>query len=196
MKNFVVAIPLFDGKMAVGAYRLLDHSGEKLFGLTDDHLQMSDAWQAPSLQLLEQVGIEPFTGGMRLYVDINQYQLLLGYPKNMRIPADQLVCVLPSNIPTDDAVVDRVKDLWELGYGIALDGPIEKERDNPILQMANSLMLDRRNHRFNENLQNILQYRNAKNFVIYNVPDMETYRQLSTFSNALFAGSFYNQPIT
>ncbi len=63
---FVVAVPLFDNKMAVQAYRLSDRNAHKLFGTANDYQAAGEFLLTHGLKLVERVGVEPFTGNKKL----------------------------------------------------------------------------------------------------------------------------------
>jgi hypothetical protein len=85
MKTLIVAIPLFNSKMAVEAYRLNSRGGQNLRGMMDDYLSVSDAILTPGLDLTKKIGVEPLAGNCSLFVDINEYHLLMGVPLAPRV---------------------------------------------------------------------------------------------------------------
>ena len=64
MSVLITAIPLFDGKMVVKAYWLRDHNAEIALDVRGDFRGKNQAYQLPGLELIQQIGLEPFSGEM------------------------------------------------------------------------------------------------------------------------------------
>ena len=111
MTTFIVAIPFFDSDMSVHAYRLNSRSGKKLLGMLVDEMSMSDAVLTPGLDLIKSLGVEPLTGGFPLFVDINEYHLLMRASLSLEINPELLVCTLPSKVNADGAVMEKCREL-------------------------------------------------------------------------------------
>ena len=142
MKTFIVAIPFFDSDMSVQAYRLNSRSGEKLIGMMAEDMSVSDAVLTPGLDLVKTLGVEPLTGGTPLFIDINEYHLLMRIPIGLDIDPEMLVCVLSNRINPDAAVIEKCKELKELGYGIAIDGIPEGLTKNPMFEYIDYIIVD------------------------------------------------------
>ena len=198
MKTFIAAIPFFDSNISVEAYRLNFRSGEKLLGMMDSTMKVSDAVLTPGLDLVKTLGVEPIAGDRPLFIDINEYHLLMReVPLTLSSSANMLVCVLPNNILPDDAVLSRCKELKELGFGLAVDGFLEGHTNNRLFEMVDTIIVDitdlKTDKRFINAMANLSR---LKKVVLTNIPDMETFEQLNSLTNTLYSGDFYNQPIT
>ena len=197
MKVFIVGVPLFNKDMAVKAYRLCDRSGDRALGIQNDFRRMSEAFISPGLDLIERIGLEPFAGDKLLFADLNMYQLLVGRPSNIGINPSKLICVLPGDIPINDRVVERCAGLKEKGYRLALEGIPETIDDNPLISMADYLILDYLAPNFTTSHFNARTYLSKLNLVFSNIPDTESCdRLMARNPNALFTGGFYSSPIT
>lgn len=197
MKTFIVAVPLFNADMTVTAYRLSDRNGEKLFGTMDDFREFSDSLQTPGLELVEKLGIEPFAGNAPLFVDVNQFQLLMGIPANMNLAVDKLVCVIPGRTKTDDeAVLDRCAQLKHRGYKLALDRVPLTVRRNPFMEIADYIFIDYKSSGFESDMQLLKSSFSKATIVFTGIPDMKTFDKFLSVKSALFSGAFYSDPIT
>ncbi|MCL1805587.1 MAG: HDOD domain-containing protein [Clostridiales bacterium] len=197
MKVFIVGVPLFDKDMAVQAYRLCDRSGDRAIGIQNDFRRMSEAFISPGLDLVEQIGLEPFAGDKLLFADLNMYQLLVGRPSNIDIHPSKLICVLPGDIPVNDRIIDRCGGLKEKGYRLALEGIPEVINDNPIIPMIDYLILDYLSPSFTSAHFNARTFLPKLNLVFSNIPDDESFERLVARNlTALFTGGFYSKPIT
>ncbi len=194
MSMLIVPEPLFDSDMAVKAYRLCSHDGSKLFDV--EHLGViDDIFSNPGLDIVEKIGIEPFTGEKLMFADISHMQMMTGIPLNMNIDPKYLVCVIPAKLLSNKEDVDLIRKLIGGGYQIALDG-YPTQLDSPIMQFVKYIMLDYRNSQFSSLYYHSHAINNNIKIVISNIPDMDTFKQLRKDKNAYFTGGFYSQPIT
>ena len=93
MKTLIVAIPYFDSNMSVEAYRLNTRGGQKLLGMMDDYITPWDAVLSPGLDLVKTLGAEPLAGDRPLFIDINEYHLLMKVPMTLGILPEKLNCI-------------------------------------------------------------------------------------------------------
>ena len=197
MKTLIVAIPFFDSQMAVGYYRLCSRSGQNLLGMLNEYVSPTEAVLSPGLDLVKTLGAEPLSGKCPLFVDINEYHLLMRIPLSLGITPDKLICVLPGNIRPDDAVISRCRELKDLGYAIATDGLLYGHTDNPLFELTDYVIIDTNDYKEDDTLvKDSKNLAKIKKVVLSNIPNMERFNKLSGISNALFSGEFYNQPIT
>jgi len=196
-KTLIVATPLFDSNMAVEAYRLKSRSGKKLLGMMDDYITPWDAVLSPGLDLVKTIGVEPLTGICPLYVDINEYHLLMGVPLTLGIPPELLVCVLSNKLKPDDKVMEKSQELKDNGFLIAIDGFLEGHTKNPLFELVDIIIIDTRDYKSVSSLIDAVKVLSKiKRIVLTNIPDMERFETLSGITNTLYSGGFYNQPIT
>jgi len=197
MKTFIVAIPFFDSKMSVTAYRLNSRSGSTLLGMMAEEMSMSDAVLTPGLDLVQTIGVEPLTGGCPLFIDINEYHLLMRIPILLNIAPEMLVCVLQNNIKPDEAVLERCRELNNLGFKIAVEGFLEGHTQNPLFEHIHYIVLDIKDFTLDEKFtKTIKALAQLKHIVLSNIPDMDTFNSIAGFPNTVYCGGFFSQPIT
>jgi len=197
MKTFIVAIPFFDSKMSVGAYRLNSRAGGKLVGMMAEEMSMSDAVLTPGLDLVKTLGVEPLTGGNPLFIDINEYHLLMRIPQTLEITPELLVCVLPNNIKTDETVLERCKELRECGFRLAVEGFLEGHTKNPLFELTDYIIIDVVDFEVGEKfIATIKALSSLKSVVLNNISEMETFNALSGIPNTQYCGRFFSEPIT
>ena len=197
MKTFIVAIPFFDSDMSVGAYRLNSRSGQKLLGMLVDEMSMSDAVLTPGLDLVKALGVEPLAGGCPLFVDINEYHLLMRVPTSLEISPEALVCVLPNKINTDAAVLEKCRELKELGFKLAIDGLLIGQTQNPLFDLTDYIIVDISDFTIDDKfIATITALAKLKMIVLSNINDMDTFNTLAKIPDTLFCGRFFSQPIT
>ncbi|MCL2226162.1 MAG: HDOD domain-containing protein [Oscillospiraceae bacterium] len=197
MKTLIVAIPFFDSEMSVEAYRINSRAGETLLGMMDNYVTPWDAVLSPGLDLVKTLGIEPLSGVFPLYVDINEYHLLMGIPMTLGILPEKLVCVLPNNIKPDAPVLNKCRELRELGFRIAVDGFLEGHTSNPLFELLDCVIVDTRDYdadaKFIETMKKMAK---EKQLILSDIPDMDSFKKLTGVKGALYSGRFYKQPIT
>jgi len=197
MKTFIVAIPFFDSDMSVRAYRLNSRSGKRLIGMMAEEMSMSDAVLSPGLDLVKTLGVEPLTGGCPLFVDINEFQLLMRVPIVLDIPPEQLVCVLNGKINTDGAIIEKCSELKELGFKIAVDGIPDGLTNNPLFEYIDYIIVDIRDYTVDAKFTaTIKALAKLKEIVLTFIPDMDKFNSLVGLSNTLYCGGFFSEPIT
>ena len=197
MKTLIVAIPYFDSNMAVEAYRLCSRAGQKLLGMMDDYITPWDAVLSPGLDLVKTLGVEPLAGECPLYVDINEYHLLMGVPLTLGISPEKLVCVLPNSIKPDEPVQNKCRELKEQGFTIAVDGFLEGNTGNPLFELVDCLIIDTYDYEADTKFITLVTgLAKIKRIVLSNIPNMEKFSKLTGIPNTYYSGNFYNQPIT
>ncbi|MCL2079106.1 MAG: HDOD domain-containing protein [Oscillospiraceae bacterium] len=195
--TYIVAIPFFDSNLSVGAYRLKSRSGQKLRAMMAEEMSLSDAVSSPGLDLVKTLGVEPLTGGCPLFIDVNEYHVLMRVPVSLDIPPSQLVCVLPANIKTDDTLLERCRELRELGFELAVDGFLDGHTKNPLFELITYIIADVSAFEIGEKfIATIKALSSLKKIVLDNISTMETFDILSELPNTQFCGRFFNQPIT
>ena len=196
MSIFITAVPLFDAEMSVQAYRLKSRDGERLLGLKDDHTALSGATDSPAIETVNEVGIEAFTGGKPLFIDVNQFHVLGNVPQSCTAPKELLFFVISSDTIDDADCLAKCQELKEMGYGIALEHVERAERLNDFLPLADYVMLDTSHRDFSESMKAVVRHDRNHRLVLSDIPSMETFSQLKRVQNSLYEGRFYNQPLT
>jgi EAL and modified HD-GYP domain-containing signal transduction protein len=197
MNTFIVAMPFFDSDMSVGAYRLDSRSGQTLLGMLVDEMSLSDAVLSPGLDLVKTLGVEPLTGGTPLFVDINEYHLLMRIPLTLNIDPELLVCIIPNNIKVDNAVIERVAELKELGYSVASDGLLPENTQSPLFGYVDYVIIDITDFTVdNRFISTVKSLSLLKKVVLSEINEMDMFDKLVGLKNTQYCGRFFNQPIT
>lgn len=199
MKTFIVAVPLFDAKMAVQAYWLRAQSGEKALTRIGDFRSRGDEMLTPGLDLVEKVGVDSFATDVPLFMDFTRFHLLAGRPCGCRIPCERLVCVIPGGLPCDEELLERCRHLQSQGYTLAINGYPPEGASSPYLDYANYLIFDVKAPGY-ETIIKTMAYRYPNmRLVVTDVPDEAAFdkvRKDRDTRSALLHGSFYNRPVT
>lgn len=195
MNIMIVPIPYFDSDMAVNAYWLGSHDGEKILGIKDNFLRMDDVFFHFGLDVVEQIGIEAFTGGKQLFVPLSRMQLFSGPMERAHLNREQIVCVLPAECINTPEAVAHIQTLKEQGYTLALEGfPITI--DPAALAPFTYVCLDYTEPLFNSWYAQAARLPVPLRPVVRGIPDQVAFRILKGNPSALFTGSFYSRPLT
>jgi len=193
---FISAIPLFDSKMAVHAYMMLSRDGDKLLGSADDYRMLGGELLAPEFELVKDIGVEPFAGSYDFFIRLSKYQLLIGIPLNMKIPPENLVCIIDSETLADTAAYARMGILKRKGYRLALNGLPDAISLETATDFFEFLLLSCVSDSFSQDIKTLRPYILNTRLIITDVPDMASFNKLAGVRNLLLSGDFYSQPIT
>ena len=193
---FISAIPLFDSKMAVHAYHMMTQDGDKLLGAAEDFRMLGGELLAPAIELVKDIGVEPFSGRHDFFLGLSKYQLLIGMPVNMKIPPDNLVCVIDKETLTDNAAYAKMGILKRNGYRMALSGLPGAISLETASKFFDFVVLSCKSPSFTEEVKAIQPYIFNVKLVITDVPDAASFTKLASISDVLLSGDFYSQPIT
>ena len=196
MRFFISAVPFFDANMAVHAYRMMTQDGEKLLGAAEDYRMIGGELLASALEFVKEIGTEPFAGKYDFFIDISKYQLLIGIPLSMKIPADNLICVIDKDTLTDNAVYAKLGVLKRRGYRLAIDGLPQAISMETAVKFFDFILLSYKASSFKEDFRTIRPFIFKTRLVITDVPDMENFHKLAGARSVLLSGNFYSQPIT
>ena len=193
---FIGAIPFFDSKMAVHAYRMITQDGDKLLGSAEDFRQLGGELLAPALELVQKLGVEPFAGDRDFFIDISKYQLLIGMPASKNIPPDNVVCIIDKETLADAAARGRLDELKSKGYRIAHKGLPDNKDFEDTLKYFDFMLLSCADPDFDIELRVIRPFVFKTRLVITDVPDIGSFNRYSGARGLMLSGGFYEQPVT
>jgi len=175
---------------------MMTQDGEKLLGAAEDFRMLGGELMASELELIKEIGTEPFAGEHDFFVDISKYQLLVGMPLSMDIPQDNLVCVVDNETLSDNAVYAKLGILKRRGYRLAIDGLPQTIGMDTAVKFFDFVLLSYESPGFKEDFKTIRPYIFETRLVLTDVPNMESFDKLAGARGVLLSGDFYSQPIT
>jgi len=182
--------------MAVHAYRMMTHDGEKLLGAAEDFRALGGELLAPALEFVKKIGVEPFAGRHDFFVGLTKYQLLIGMPLNMKIPPENLVCVIERDTLADNAAYAKLGLLQRKGYRLAVEGVPRAISMDTAVKVFDYVLLSYTADSFADDFKEIRPYIFKTRLVITDVPDTTVFQKYSAARGVLLSGDFYSQPIT
>lgn len=196
MRFFIGSLPIFDADMAVHAYRMMTRDGDKLLGAAEDFRMLGGELLAPALECVKDIGVEPFAGGNDFFVGITKYQLLVGMPLNMKIPPENLVCVINKEALSDNAVYAKIGILKRNKYRLAVEGYTDIISMETTTKVFDYILLSCESTTFASDLKVMQPHKSQIKIILTDVPDTATFEKHSKIGDILLSGDFYNQPIT
>jgi len=196
MSVLIVAIPLFDSTMTVQAYKLCSHNPEIALDIRGDFREKSQVYYMPGLDIVQQIGLEPFSGDLPMFIETNRFHILTGMFSNKNIPHEKLILLISPSLNADSELRIGLEGVKGLGYEIALDGYPDDGLDNTLVNYADHIILDYQDKMFVGHFTEVRRRLRNVQIIVSNLPDMDAYNKYAENKNALFTGSFYNHPIT
>lgn len=197
----VTLIPLFDETMAVSAYSLFAQS--KNFLLNPSLLgtgRNDGAANIPGLDIIKKVGIECLTAGKEVFVEVNNISVFSDIEKQCEgVACDKIVLLLDHTIAPDEMYVNRLKQLKEAGFKLAIRKlavqNFEKYRE--ILLLMDYILLDHKKIDIAKaKIYFASVYPNIK-LCAGNIQTQEIFEELKQQGGyQLYEGEFFRVPVT
>lgn len=193
-------IPLFDENMSVRAYSLFS---QKVNYFTDPRYsvsaQLDGAGTINGLEIIESMGMHTLTGGKEVFVPVSNVSIFSDISAQCRAPHTQIVIFIDNTILPTDSYVNRLKELKEMDYKIAIRklNVSNFEDYKNILALCDYIFLNYKKIDISKaKLYFQAQYPDIK-LIAGNIGTMEEFESLSDEGGYdLFEGPFYRLPVT
>ncbi len=187
---FIARQAIFNSSMEVYGYELLYRDSETAQAFGDASAEKATA---TVLGGLFEIGLKTISDGRRAFINFD-YDFLLSDSMELMDPEDLMIEVL-ENTKVDDEIINRLVDLKEKGYQIALDDFIEDYESFPLVPLSNIIKYDL----MATPLDTIeLEVRRAlmqgKILLAEKVETKEEYEKAKEMGFQLFQGYFFEKP--
>lgn len=200
MFMMLALIPLFDENMAVKAYSVFSRKDNFLLNPMMLGTRQNDgAALVEGLELIESMGIETLSEDKEIFVPVSNISVFSDLEAQCSAPHERLVLLLDNTIPPIEMYVERLRELREKGYRLAMRklGVADFENYREILKLTDYVFL---------NYQKIAiekariyfgkLYPNVR-LCAGNIDTMEVFEELKASGGyQLFEGDFYRVPVT
>lgn len=193
-------IPLFDENMAVCAYSIFTQKNNYLLNpLLLGTGRYDGASRIEGLEMIQSIGIETLSDNKEVFVPVSNISVFADIESQCDAPHSRIVLLIDNTIPPVEMYVNRLKELKEKGYKLAIRklAVSEFEAYRPILQLMDYVFLN--NHKIAIDKAKIYfskLYPNIK-LCAGNIDTMEIFEQLKeTGGYQLYEGEFYRVPVT
>lgn len=196
----VALIPLFDENMAVRAYSIFSQKDNFLLNpMLLGTGQNDGATRVAGLELIQSIGIETLSDGKEVFVPVSNISVLGDIEGECDAPHERIVLLLDNTIPPVEMYINRLKELKDQGYKLAIRklNVSEFEAYRPILQMTDYVLLNNRKIAIDKaKIYFGKLYPNIK-LCAGNIDTMEIFEELKKNGGyQLYEGNFYRVPIT
>lgn len=193
-------IPLFDENVAVKAYSVFSQKDNFLLNPMMLGTRINDgAAVVNGLELIEKMGIETISEDKEIFVPVSNISIFSDVENQCSAPHSRIVFLLDNTIPPIDMYVKRVRELKEMGYGIAVRKLAVSDFENYreilkntdyVLLNSRRIVIDRAKIYFGKLYPNI-------KLCAGNIDTMDNFEILKISGGyQLYEGEFYRVPVT
>ena len=196
----VSLIPMFDEKMAVRAYSIFCQKNNYFINpMLLGSGRNDGASRIEGLEVIQSMGIETLSDDKEVFVPISNISVFVDIESECDAPHERIVLLIDNTIPPVEMYVNRLRELKEKGYKLAIRklNVSEFEAYRPILRLMDYVLLNNRRIAIEKaKIYFSKLYPNAK-LCAGNIDSMEIFEALKkTGGYELYEGNFYRMPIT
>lgn len=194
-----VLIPLFDDKMSVSAYSIFTQRNNLLLNPAMQGTGQHDgAARVEGLELVRSVGLETLADDKEVFVPVTNISIFADLESECNAAPERLVLLIDNTIPPIEMYINRLRELKEKGYKLAIRKLAVSEFENyrEVLSLMDYVLLN--NHKIAIDKAKIYFGRLFPNVKLCagNIDDMEIYESLVAQGGySLYEGSFYRLPV-
>ncbi len=193
-------IPLFDENMAVTAYSVFSQKNNFLLNpILLGTGRYDGAAMVEGLELIENMGIETISGDKEIFVPLSNISVFSDVESQCKDAREQLVFLIDNTIPPVDMYINRLHELKEKGYKLAVRklGVADFENYKEILKLADYAFLNNKKIAIDKaKIYFGKLYPNIK-LCAGNIDTMEIFEDLKAKGGyQLYEGNFYRVPVT
>ncbi len=193
-------VPLFDGNMAVKAY--------SIFSQKDNHFlnplllgtgQNDGAAVVEGLELIESMGIETVEEDQEIFVPVGNISIFSDVESQCSAPHHRIVFLIDNTIPPVEMYVNRLRELKEKGYKLAVRKLAVSDFGNyaEVMKLADYVFLNNRKVAIEKARIYFGKLYPHIRLCAGGIDTMETYEELKvTGGYQLYEGEFYRVPVT
>lgn len=196
----VALIPLFDENMAVRAYSVFAQKDN--FLLNPYKLgtgRFDGAGEVAGLEVIKNVGMETISSDKELFIPITNVSIFSDIEGQCKVPHERLVLLIDNTFPPIEMYVNRLKELKDAGYKIAMRKMAVSimETHRPIIELVDyvfinphKIAVDKAHLYFSQVYPNV-------QLCAGNLETVEGFERVKQFKCChLYEGPFYRIPIT
>ncbi len=196
----VSLIPLFNENMAVCAYSIFTQKDNYLLNpLLLGTGKNDGASRSEGLEMIQTVGMETLSDGKEIFVPVTNISVFADIENQCDAPHSKIVLLMDNTIPPVEMYVNRLRELKEQGYKLAIRklSVSEFEAYKPIFELVDYVFLN--HHKIAIDKAKIYfekLYPDIK-LCAGNIDTMEIFESLkATGGYQLYEGGFYRMPVT
>lgn len=196
----VVLVPLFDNNMAVKAYSIFAQKNNFLLNPLMLGTGRNDgATNIDGLSLIQSMGIETISSDKEIFVPISNISIFSDIQSQCEAPRDRIVLLIDNSVPPVDMYVNRIRELKEAGYKMAIRklAVTEFEDYKPVLELMDYVFLNNKKIAIDKAKIYFGKLYPHIKLCAGNIDSVEVYEKLKADGGyELYEGSFYRVPVT
>ena len=193
-------IPLFDENMAVKAYSVFSQKDNFFLDPMMLGTRQHDGDAAiEGLELIQTMGIETLSEDREIFVPVSNISVFTDTESQCDAPHERIVFLIDNTIPPVEMYINRLKELKEMGYKLAVRKLAVSDFENyrEILKLSDYVFLDNRRVAIDKaRIYFSKLYPNIK-LCAGGIDTMEVFEKLKDAGGyQLYEGGFYRVPVT
>lgn len=193
-------IPLFDENMAVKAYSVFSRKDNFFLNpLMLGSGRYDGAAAVEGLELIESMGIETLSEDKEIFVPVSNISVFSDVEAQCTAPHERLVFLIDNTIPPIDMYVERLRQLKEKGYKLAMRklSVADFEDYREILKLTDYIFLNNRKIAIDKARIYFGKLYPGIRLCAGNIDTMEIFESLKADGGyQLYEGYFYRVPVT
>jgi len=138
--------------------------------------------------------MDEIVGDVPAYINFPRGLIINGIAQ--LLPADKVVLEILETVKLDHELKDALKALVDVGYKIALDNFTYADELQPLIEIADAVKLDIREHSFESLKEQIKYLKGSKaKLIAEKVETQEEYKRLLELGFEYFQGNFFSKPV-
>ena len=141
----MVLVPLFDENMTVKAYSVFSQKNNLLLNpILLGTGSLDGSGRISGLEVVENVGIETLPDDTELFVPVTNISVFTDIENQCDAPHERIVLLIDNTIPPIDMYINRLKELKEMGYKLAIRklAVVEFENYREVLKLMDYVLLN------------------------------------------------------
>lgn len=190
---FIGRQPILDGKQRIVAYELLfRHSASAQDAVIEDDLK---SCARVLVNTMSDMGAQWLLGDKLAFINVSEELLHSEFLE--LLPPQRTVLEVLETVSASEAVIQRLKELRQQGFQIALDDYVHSPETIPLLQCANYVKLDIQDHGLEGAGKILTQLKNLPlKLVAEKVESHEEYETCKKLGFQFFQGFYFAHPET
>ncbi len=193
-------VPLFDENMAVKAYSIFSQKDNYFLNpMLLGTGQYDGSAAVEGLELIESMGVETVSDDKEIFVPVSNISVFSDVENQCSAPHNRIVFLIDNTIPPIEVYINRLKQLKEMGYKLAVRKLAVSDFGNyvEVMKIADYVFLNNKKIAIEKARIYFGKLYPQIKLCAGGIKDMETFEKLKeTGGYQLYEGDFYRMPVT
>ena len=196
----LVLVPLFDENMAVRAYSIFSQKNNLLLNpILLGTAQLDGAARNPGLEVIQTIGIGTLSDNKEIFVPVTNISVFADIEHQCSAPHELIVLLLDNTIPPTEMYLNRLKELKDKGYKLAIRKLAVADFENyrEVMKLMDYVLLNNRKIAIDKAKIYFGKLYPHIKLCAGNIENMETFERLKASGGyQLYEGRFYRVALT